>query len=119
MTSYAEAGRRTGRLWQILHFPLVRIFLASLALIASIGGVQSVLSEPLRAAPTLSSLESLGWLAIYLAGSVLVAIGCYRVYVRIVEQRRPDELSGRAAVRALSAGSLIGGALFATTLGVL
>lgn len=100
MASYTEPGHWIGRLWQILHFPLVRIILASLVLLIGVGGVQSLLIQPIRAAATLSSPVALGWLALYLAGSVLVAYGCYGAYVRIVEQRHVDELSRAGAARA-------------------
>ena len=116
MTSYAEPGRRTGRLWQVIHFPLVRIILASLVLLIGVGGVQSIAIQPLRAAASLSSPAALGWLAFYLASSVLVAFGCYGAYVRFVERRRVDELSSARATRELGWGGLIGGALFAATL---
>jgi membrane protease YdiL (CAAX protease family) len=116
MTSYAEPGHRTGRLLQIIHFPLVRIILASLVLLIGVGGVQSLVIQPLRVTATLGSLATLGWLALYLASSVLVAFGCYLAYVRLVERRRVDELSRTRAARELGAGGLIGGALFAATL---
>src|SRR6266542_2433355 len=116
MTSYAEPGRRTGLLWQVIHFPLVRIILASLVLLIGVGGVQSIAIQPLRAAASLSSPAALGWLAFYLASSVLVAFGCYGAYVRFVERRRVDELSSARATRELGWGGLIGGALFAATL---
>ena len=116
MTSYAEPGRRTGRLWQVIHFPLVRIILASLVLLIGVGAVQSLVIQPIRAAASLSSPAALGWLAFYLASSVLVAFGCYGAYVRFVERRRVDELSSARATRELGWGGLIGGALFAATL---
>jgi membrane protease YdiL (CAAX protease family) len=78
--------------------------------------VQSLLLQPLRTATSLSDPAALGWLALYLAGSVLVAFGIYYAYVRFVERRRADELSISGAVRELGAGGMIGGALFATTL---
>jgi len=119
MTLYAEPRRRAGRLWQILQFPLTRILVAFAALLLSVGATQSLLLLPLRTAPTLNSPGSLGWLVVYLVGSVLVAVGCYRAFARIVEQRRADELPHTGAAGALVAGGLIGGALFAATLGAL
>jgi hypothetical protein len=116
MTSYAETGRRTGRLWQVIHFPLVRIILASLVLLIGVGRVQSLVIQPISAAASLSSPAALGWLVFYLASSVLVAFGCYGAYVRFVERRRVDELSSARATRELGWGGLIGGALFAATL---
>jgi membrane protease YdiL (CAAX protease family) len=116
MTSYTESGRRTGRLWQVIHFPLVRIILASLVLLIGVGGAQSIVIQPLLATPSLSSPAALLWLALYLASSVLVAFGCYGAYVRFVEQRRVAELSNTRAARELGTGGLIGGALFAATL---
>jgi membrane protease YdiL (CAAX protease family) len=116
MTSYTESGRRTSRLRQIMCFPLVRIILASLVLLIGVGGVQALVIQPLRVAPALSSLAALGWLALFLASSVLVAFGCYGAYVRYVERRRVDELSSTHAARELGVGGLIGGALFATTI---
>jgi uncharacterized protein len=116
MTSYAEPGHRTGRLWQVIHFPLVRIILASLALLIGVGGVQSLVIQPLRATPTLNEMAALGWLALYLISSVIVAFGCYRGYVRVVEQRWAGEVSRVGAVRALGAGAMIGAALFAAAL---
>jgi uncharacterized protein len=116
MTSYAEPGHRTGRLWQVIHFPLLRIILASLVLLIGVGGVQSLVVQPLRVTASLSSPAALLWLALYVASSVLVAFGCYGAYVRFIERRRVAELSSTRAVRELGSGGLIGGALFATTL---
>jgi membrane protease YdiL (CAAX protease family) len=119
MTFSAAPQRRTGRWWNILHFPPTRIVVAFLALLVSVGAIQSLLVQPLRAAPTLSSPGSLAWLAAYLAGSVAIALGCYRAYVRLVERRRADELSRGGAVGGLAYGGLLGAALFAITLGTL
>jgi uncharacterized protein len=116
MTSNAESGHWISRLRKVMHFPLVRIFLASLVMLIGVGGVQSLLIQPIRAVATLSSPAALGWLAFYLASSVFVAFGCYSAYVRVVERRRADELSRTRAARELAVGGLIGGALFATTL---
>src|SRR5205823_6726795 len=114
--SYAEPGHRTGRLWQVMHFPLVRIILASLALLIGVGAAQSLVIQPLHATAALSSPAALLWLALYLVSSVLVAFGCYGAYVRLVEQRRVAELSSARAARELGAGWVIGGALFTATL---
>ena len=116
MTSYAEQGRRTGRLWKIIQYPLVRIILASLILLIAVGGVQSLVIQPLRATAALGSPAALGWLALYLVSSVFAAFGCYSAYVRLVERRPVVELSRTGAARELGAGALLGGALFATTL---
>jgi membrane protease YdiL (CAAX protease family) len=99
-----------------MHFPLVRIILASLVLLIGVGGVQSIAIQPLLASPSLSSPAALGWLVLYLASSVLVAFGCYGAYVRFVERRSVAELSNTRAARELGTGGLIGGALFAATL---
>jgi len=71
MISYTEPERRTGRLWQIIHFPLIRIILASLVLLIGVAGVQSLAIQPLRATASLGSPMALAWLVLYLAGSVL------------------------------------------------
>ena len=71
MISYTEPGRRTNRLWQVIHFPLIRIILASLVLLIGVAGVQSLAIQPLRATASLGSPMALAWLVLYLAGSVL------------------------------------------------
>ena len=119
MALHAEPVRRTSPLGHVVRCPLVRIILAALVLLAGVAAVQSIAIQPLRAAASLSTPASLGWLLIYLLSSVLVALLCYRGFVRVVERRPAVELSSAGAARELGAGMLLGGALFAATLAVL
>lgn len=119
MEAPIEQGRQHGIVRKIIHFPLVRIILGSFGLIAGVSATQSIVIQPLRAMASLDRLQALPWLLLYVLGSVLAAFGCYLAYVHIVERRRADELAATGAGGKLSAGLLLGGALFAATLSLL
>ena len=108
MTS--EAVQRLLR--RIIQFGLTRIILAALAILAAtvlvqlvVGGVQGGLGlGPLR----VDTLQ-------YVIPLVIAVHFAYVGFVRLVERRRAQELSGKGAVRETGAGIAVGAGLLATS----
>jgi membrane protease YdiL (CAAX protease family) len=119
MEARIEQARQNGILGKIIHYPLVRIILGCFGLIAGVSAMQSIVTQPLRAMASLDKLQALPWLLLYMLGSMLAAFECYLAYVHIVERRRATELTPVGAGRKVSAGLLLGGALFTATLVIL
>ena len=101
---------------RILQFGLTRIVLATLAIVAAIllvqlvvGGVHEVLGLGSLRQDTLR----------YVIPMVVAVHFAYIGYVRLVERRRAEELSGKGAVRETGAGIAVGAGLLAATIGVI
>lgn len=95
---------------RLLHFPLTKIVLASLLVVASAGLVFSL-------AKAIASKEArIIWPEMLAALAVLLT---YLAYVRYVEKRPATELSRLKALPELGAGLLIGAAMVAAEIGIL
>jgi len=95
---------------RVLRFPLVRILIAILAVVIPF----ALVSTPINLFVTDKVLKRLG--ALLLA---VVVVCAYRGYVRLVEKRAVTELSGRHALRELTAGLALGALLFSISIGIL
>lgn len=101
---------------RILRFGPTRIVLATLAIVAAILVVQLVvggLHEILGLGPLRQDTLQ------YVIPMVVAVHFAYIGYVRLVERRRADELSGRGAVRETGAGIALGAGLLVATIGAI
>lgn len=96
---------------RILTFPLTRLVLAILFVVAPVTMVQA----PLRA----GHLERSSWALPAAILASLVAYAAYRVYVATIERREASEFQGPGAGRELGLGMLLGAGLFCATLGII
>ena len=101
---------------RILQFGPTRIVLATLAIAAAIllvqfvvGGAQDILGFGPPGQDTLQ----------YVIPMVVAVHFAYIGYVRLVERRRADELSGSGAVRETGAGIAVGAGLLVATIGAI
>ncbi|MEO6775288.1 MAG: type II CAAX endopeptidase family protein [Kofleriaceae bacterium] len=92
-------------------FAPVRIVLAALPIVAMVVITARVLPSPGAVPGPASSLVSLAW--------GVAALLLYAGFVRLVEQRRAEELGSRGAVAEVGLGFAIGAALFALTMAIL
>lgn len=105
-------NRRTGRLWRFLQFPVTRIVLSTVALLA----VTLVLQVGMR------RLGIRSHSAAGLAGAALLVVAVLATYsacVRFLEQRTVVELGRARAASELLAGFVIGVLLFAFVMALL
>ena len=109
MSANAPAQPAPSRLFRVLQFPLVRILVATIAVVGVIALVQG-LSRLAHIAP-----HSPGGA---LTGVVLIAavFATYTGYVRAIERRPVVELGRAGLAGEIALGALIGGALFALTM---
>ena len=94
-----------------IRFPLIRIVLASIAVVAAFVAAQKIAG--------LLPLERMGRALAAALICIPAVYGAYYAYVRFVEQRPLFELSRRDALKELGLGALIGMLLFTSTVGVL
>ncbi len=101
---------------RILRFGPTRIVLATLAIVAAIlvvqlvvGGLHEILGFGPLGQDTLQ----------YVIPMVVAVHFAYIGYVRLVERRRAEELSGRGAVRETGAGVAVGAGLLMATIGAI
>lgn len=96
--------------WRIVQFPLTRLVLALVFVGVGLAGVALIMEGVGRA----TSLETgdLGFDAIATVLAVLVVHGAYRLYVRLIERRKADEVSLHGATAGLGIGILTGAVLF-------
>src|SRR5918911_798860 len=99
----ATAGDgRTSSWRRTVQHPLIRIVVASLAILLVVALTQSALR-------TLRGHVSLPlYYGLFATGSVLVMLATYRAYVRLVERRAPREVAAAGAAGELVRGLLIG-----------
>ena len=111
-----SSPRSRGWPQRILQFGPTRIVLATLAIMAAAVLVQLFVGFALvpigLASPGQDSL-------VYVILLVIAVHFAYRGYVRVVERRRADELSGEGAVRETGAGIAVGAGLLVTTIGII
>ena len=101
-------------LWKILRFPLTRIIVSILAVVAAQVGVVSSLR------PFHWQQQLLGTGAAEMLRSILLILAgylAYWAYVHLIERRRAGEI--KPAVPQFGAGVLVGAALFSATVGLL
>jgi membrane protease YdiL (CAAX protease family) len=111
VTSSAPVAR-PGKRWRVLGFPLTRIVVAAIPLLAVMAGTDAAIVG--LGAPPGGMTSSL----IALAGA-LVAAAAYIAHVRVIERRPLVELAGRGAAGELARGLALGIALFGVTAGIL
>ena len=101
---------------KVLYFPLTRIIIAIVAILCVVA-LESILAQNIGDAYGLSRRI---WFRV-LAGAVVIVSVClvYGGYVRVFERRKTVELSKERALREFAAGSALGFALFAATIGCL
>jgi membrane protease YdiL (CAAX protease family) len=103
---------RPGKRWRVLGFPLTRIVVAGIPLLALMVATDaSIVALGLVPGRVTSSL-------IALAGG-LAAAAVYVAYVRVIERRPVVELAPRGAAGELARGLALGIALFVVTAGIL
>ena len=103
---------RPGKLWSVLQFPMTRLVVAALPLLAVMGATElAIVTLGLAAGGMTSSL-------IALAGG-LVSVAVYAGCVRWIERRRLVELGGVCAAGELGGGFAVGFGLFVVTVGLL
>ena len=101
---------------RILQFGPTRIVLATLAIMAAAVLVQLFVGQVLAPLGVMSpGQDSLGYVILLVVSVHFAYIG----YVRLVERRRADELSGRGAVRETGAGIAVGAGLLVATIGAI
>ena len=105
-------------LWKIVQFPLTRIVLALVFIVVATAAV-SVALRFLTAAIGAFGPEDLAYRVPATLLTVLVVHGAYRLYVRVIERRRADELSLRGAASGLGIGIATGALLFSAVIGVI
>jgi CAAX protease family protein len=94
-----------------IHFPLVRLFIAGLAVVLAFVAAQKALD--------FLPLDRMGRGIVGALLCIAATLGAYFAYVRFVERRPVFELSRRDALKELGLGALIGLLLFTSTIGVL
>jgi CAAX protease family protein len=105
-------GRREGRLWMFLQFPLTRIVLAAIALIAVLVLIQ-VCAKAAGIAPRSPAGAAVSVVVI------LATLATYVGFVRAIERRRVGELGAPGAASEFGLGFLLGALLFSSTMWVL
>lgn len=105
----SESAKPPTRLWRIIQFPLIRIFIAFGFLFVAIGVAQAIAS--------LSS-NTLFLLLVSLLAIVLTYVA-YWGYVRLIEKRAVSELSFPGAWRELGVGLLLGAGLITIVIAIL
>src|ERR687886_1344027 len=104
---------RTSTWRRMAKHPLIRIVVASLAILLVVALTQSALR-------TLRGHVSLPlYYCLFATGSVLVMLVTYRAFVRLVERRAPREVAAAGAAGELVRGILIGASLAAAIVGLL
>lgn len=102
---------RPGVLRRIVDFPLTRIVIALVMIVAPILAIQLPLaSRHFDRTPLVLPIS---------VGLALVGWCGYRCYVAWIERRPPAEFAGGGALREVGGGVLLGVALFSATMGVL
>src|ERR1043166_4163357 len=103
---------RPGKLWTVLQFPMTRVVLAPLPLVAVMVATELLIVLP--------GLAAGGWTSslIALAGG-LMGVAVYAGYVRWLERRALTGLGGAAATGEIGGGFAIGIGLFVVTAGLL
>ena len=97
---------------KFLQFPIVRIVIGAISLIACVGIAQMVVGYLPAADSPLMTLLATGLV-------ILVAFLAYVAFVRIMEKRAVMELSSVGAARETAIGIGVGTLLFGTTIGIL
>jgi uncharacterized protein len=111
MNSQSEVRSTAATFWRrVLTFPLLQIVVAILFVAIPF----AIFSTPFNLFVMDKSLRRVG--ALLLAAVVLAA---YSAFVRVMEKRAVDELSGRRAMSELGFGLALGGLLFSATVGIL
>ncbi|MCB8978317.1 MAG: CPBP family intramembrane metalloprotease [Ardenticatenaceae bacterium] len=107
-----EQIENSGTWRKFLRFPIVKILIGAISLIASVGIAQMIVGFlPATDSPLLALLTT--------GLVVLVAFLAYVAFVRIMEKRAVTELSAAGAVRETAIGMAVGTLLFGTTIGIL
>ena len=104
---------RTSNWRRMARHPLIRIVVASLAILLVVALTQSAL-RTLRGHVPLPLYYGL-----FATGSVLVMLVTYRAFVRLVERRAPREVAAAGAAGELVRGLLLGASLAAAIVGLL
>jgi membrane protease YdiL (CAAX protease family) len=94
-----------------IHFPLVRVFIAGLAVVLAFVAAQKTLD--------FLPLDCMGRGIVGALLCIAATFGAYFAYVRFIERRPFFEFSRRDALKELGLGALIGMLLFTSTIGVL
>lgn len=106
------------RIVRTLNFPLVRIVMAAIVVIAAVSVTRSVLKllglAPERGAPHRSTLLFLSTVA-----TIAVVHVAYLFYVRYVEGRAASEFARAGAAKELGLGALVGAGIFSIVILVL
>lgn len=113
----APSGPRR-RLVRALRFPLVRIVLAVIVVIAAMNGTRAILKfaglAPERGAPHRLALILLGTVT-----TIAVVHIVYLAYVRYLEGRAATEFGASGAAKELALGAIIGAVIFSAAIAVL
>ena len=107
--STTTVNRRPGKLWAFLQFPLTRFVLAA-GVIALCVAIPQVAAKLLGMHPHTPAWVVVGFI---IAAAVLLG---YSAYVRVIEKRAVVELGRAAAFTGFGLGTLVGAALFCTTM---
>jgi membrane protease YdiL (CAAX protease family) len=112
MNTTWAVNRQPGKLWAFLQFPLTRIVIAAIALIAAIGIVQTWAK--------LAGIPPHSLVGVLVAFLIMIAtLATYAGFVRVIERRDVAELGFARAAPELGAGFAVGVVLFALTMLVL
>ena len=100
----------------VLYFPLTRMVIAFIAIVASVA-IESIVLESVGKS---SGFWSQNWYTV-LRGAIVIATAClvYRGYVRFLEHRPTLELSGNRALSEFAIGAAMGFALITATIACL
>jgi membrane protease YdiL (CAAX protease family) len=113
----AASEQKKGRFWsRLLDFTIVRILLARVMVIAVAAIVQTAFQLLARNLAVKHFLSVTYLPAVVAVAAVLLT---YRGFVHWIEKRPVTELSGRGAVPELTLGVVLGGTMFAATVGLL
>ncbi len=113
MASKTESIEARSILWHVFRFPLTRIILAALFVMAGVAAAQMLIGLSGSSAST--PVNSI--LAIIIA--LLAVYFAYRFYVQLIEKRQVNELSPDGAIKEVSAGLLTGLGIVTLVIGLL
>lgn len=108
-TAILAINRQPGKLWKFLQFPVTRIVLAALVLIA-VDVITQLGAKVLRV-----TTQSPAGVAIAVLLMIAV-VASYCLYVRVIERRRAIEFDWSRAAPEFVTGFLVGALLFALTM---
>lgn len=111
-------ARPRDRIVRALRFPLVRIVLAAIVVVAAMN-VTRMFLEILGLAPARGAPHRVALLLLSTVATIAIVHGAYLLYVRYMEGRAASEFAPAGAARELGLGATVGACLFSIVILVL